>query len=88
MTWQRTDGTLLAMDAASHRAELEEYFSGHSIPVVLEFHPSAPYLVGLRLYANDDGRVATAGAGARPITPRRTWAAKRSNSACTSASSK
>ncbi len=65
MTWQRTDGTLLAMDAASHRAELEEYFSGHSIPVVLEFHPSAPYLVGLRLYANDDGRVATAGAGAR-----------------------
>ncbi|MGM0385981.1 MAG: hypothetical protein ACQERF_08395 [Actinomycetota bacterium] len=62
MTWQRTDGTLLAVDAASHRDALEEYFSTHSIPVVLEFHPSAPYLVGVRLYVNDDGRVATSGA--------------------------
>ncbi len=62
MTWQRTDGTLLAMDAATHREALEEYFSTHSIPVVLEFHPSAPYMVGVRLFVNDDGRVATSGA--------------------------
>jgi hypothetical protein len=62
MTWQRTDGTLLAVDAAAHREALEEYFSTHSIPVVLEFHPSAPYMVGVRLYVNDDGRVATSGA--------------------------
>lgn len=62
MTWQRTDGTLLAMDAAAHREALEEYFSTHSIPVVLEFHPSAPYMVGVRLFVNDDGRVATSGA--------------------------
>ncbi|NCD20524.1 MAG: hypothetical protein EOL89_11225, partial [Actinobacteria bacterium] len=62
MTWQRTDGTLLAMDAAAHRGALEEYFSTHSIPVVLEFHPSAPYMVGVRLFVNDDARVATSGA--------------------------
>lgn len=66
MTWQRTDGTLLALDAASHRDQLEQYFTAHSIPAVLEFHPNAPYLVGVRLYVNDDGRVATAGARLLP----------------------
>lgn len=66
MTWQRTDGTLLAMDAASRRDQLEQYFAAHSIPAVLEFHPSAPYLVGVRLYVNDDGRVATSGARLMP----------------------
>ena len=61
--WQRIDGSLLAMDAAARREELVEYFTRHNIPAVLDFHPNAPYLVGLRVYANDDGRVATASAG-------------------------
>lgn len=66
MTWQRTDGTFLATDAAAHRADLMEYFAAHAIPAVLEFHPSVPYLVGVRLYVDDDGRVGTAGSDLAP----------------------
>lgn len=62
--WQRIDGTLLAADVAAQRDALVEYFTRHDIPVVLEFQAAAPWFVGLRLWANDDGRVAAAGGDA------------------------
>ncbi|NLI18698.1 MAG: hypothetical protein GX427_07790 [Actinomycetales bacterium] len=58
--WQRIDGTLLAADVAAQRGELLDYFTRHQVQAVLEFHPAAPWYVGLRLWVDDDGRVAAA----------------------------
>jgi len=61
--WQRIDGTLLAPDVAGQRDPLVDYFTRHSIPAVLEFPTATPWFVGLRLWVDEDGRVAAAGGG-------------------------